>query len=78
MSTYFFKTNINCLGCVNQIKPQLDKMENDKSIEHWHIDLNSPEYLLEIETNKLSPEEVKHIIRETGFDADFTKAPQAR
>lgn len=78
MSTYFFKTNINCLGCVNQIKPQLDKMESEKSIEYWHIDLNSPEYLLEIETNKLSPEQVKHIIRETGFDADFTKAPQAR
>lgn len=78
MSTYFFKTNINCLGCVNQIKPQLDKMESEKSIEYWHIDLNSPEYLLEIETNKLSPEQVKHIIRETGFDADFTKAPQVR
>lgn len=56
----------------------MDKMESEKSIEHWHIDLNSPEYLLEIETNKLSPEQVKHIIRETGFDADFTKAPQAR
>jgi copper chaperone len=78
MSTYFFKTNINCLGCVNQIKPQLDRMEHDKSIERWHIDLNSPEYLLEVETNKLSPEEVKHLIREQGFDADFTKAPQAR
>jgi hypothetical protein len=78
MSTYFFKTNINCLGCVHQIKPRLDQMENDRTIERWHIDLNSPEYLLEIETNQLSPEDVKHIINRAGFEADSTKAPQAR
>jgi hypothetical protein len=78
MSTFFFKTDINSLGRVSQLKPVLDEMEREKSIEHWHIDLNSPEYLLEIETNKLSPEKIKHIIRETGVDADFTIAPQAR
>lgn len=78
MSTYFFKTNINNLGSVSQIKPQLDKLESDKSIERWHIDFNNPEHILEIETNKLSPEEVKHLVRAMGFDADFTTAPQAR
>ena len=78
MSTYFFKTNINCLGCVSQIKPHLDKLENNKTIERWHVDFNNPEHILEIETNKLSPEEVKHLVRATGFDAEFTKAPQAR
>lgn len=78
MSTFFFKTDIHSLGRVNLIKPLLDKMEKEKTIEHWHIDFNSPEHLLEIETNKLSPELVKHIIRETGVDADFTVAPQAR
>ena len=78
MSTYFFKTNINCIGCVNQVKPQLDKMEQDKTIQRWHIDLNNPDYLLEVDTDKLSAEQVKHLIRETGFEADFTKAPQAR
>ena len=78
MSTYFFKTNINCIGCVTQIKPHLDKLESSKEIERWHINFNDPEHILEIETNKLSPEQVKHMIRETGFEADFTKAPQAR
>ncbi|MBD0333075.1 MAG: heavy-metal-associated domain-containing protein [Chitinophagaceae bacterium] len=77
MSTYFFKTNINCLGCVTQIKPHLDKMESDKTIERWHIDFNHPEHILEIETNQLDQEQVKHLIRETGFEAEFTKAPQA-
>jgi copper chaperone len=78
MSTYFFKTNINCLGCVSQIKPHLDKLENNKEIEKWHVDFNDPEHILEIQTNKMSPEDVKHYVREAGFEADFTKAPQAR
>ena len=78
MSTYFFKTNINSQGSVTQIKPQLDKMESDKTIDRWHVDFNHPEHILEIETQQLSPEEVKHAIRAAGFDADFTKAPQER
>jgi len=34
--------------------------------------------LLEIETDKLSPEQVKHYVREAGFEAEFTRAPQAK
>lgn len=78
MSTYFFKTNIKGPGGVNQIKTTLDEMEQKKEIERWHLDMNSTENLLEIETNKLSPDEVKHLVREAGFEAEFTKAPQAR
>jgi copper chaperone len=78
MSIYHFKTNINCIGCVTQIKPHLDKLEQDHTIEHWHVNMNDPEYLLEVETNKLSAEEVKHLVREAGFEAEFTRAPEAR
>ena len=76
MSTYFFRTNINCIGCASQIKPHMDKLESSRDIEHWHVDLNSPEFLLEVETNKMSPEEVKHYVREAGFEAEFTGAPR--
>jgi hypothetical protein len=75
MNTYFFKTNINCLGCATQIKPRMDRLEQSKEIEHWHVDLNSPEYLLKIETDRMSPEQVKHYVNEAGFEAEFTKAP---
>ena len=78
MSTYFFRTNIQGPGGVHHIKPALDKMEERKDIERWHLDMNSSENLLEIETNKLSPEEVKHLVREAGFEAEFTKAPQSK
>jgi hypothetical protein len=53
-------------------------MEQRRDIERWHLDMNNAENLLEIETNKLSPEEVKHLVREAGFEAEFTTAPQAR
>jgi hypothetical protein len=78
MSTYHFRTNIEGPGGVNQIKPRLDELEQRKEIEHWHLDMNTPENLLQIETNKLSPDEVKHLVREAGFEAEFTRAPEAR
>ena len=78
MSIYFFKTNIEWPGGIHQIKPRLDEMEQKKDIERWHLDMNNPENLLEIETNKLTAEEVKHLVREAGFEAEFTRAPQAK
>lgn len=78
MSTYFFKTNLQSVNSITNIKPQLDKLEEDKTIERWHLNTIDEEHLLEIVTNKLSPEQVKHLLRAAGVDADFTKAPQAR
>lgn len=78
MSTYFFKTNINSLGGIDQLKPQLDGLTQNQSIDRWHLNAEHPEQILEIETQKLSPEEVKHQLREAGIEADFTTAPQAR
>ncbi len=78
MSIYHFKTNIQGDGSINQIKPRLDELENAGDLKRWHLHINDPENLLEIETNKLSPEEVKHLIREAGFEAEFAIAPQAR
>lgn len=78
MSTYHFKTNISSAENINTLKSHLDAMEAKKEIKKWSVDVNDPEKLLVIETDKLSPEEAKHLIREAGFDAEFTKAPQAR
>ncbi|HEY1112244.1 MAG TPA: hypothetical protein VGE66_01740 [Chitinophagaceae bacterium] len=77
MSTFVFKANINCIECVDLVKPRLDKLEQDKSIVLWHLDLNNPEYLLEIEADQLRTVQVSHIIRETGFDAKFTRQFQS-
>lgn len=78
MSTYFFKTNIHCTKCVAQIRPLMERMELSGKIDRWQVDLNSSDHVLEVETQKLSPEQVKHYIREAGFEADFTTPPQSR
>ncbi len=69
--TYSFKTDINCLGCVHDIKPYLDKLEQSQDIEHWKVDLNNPDYLLTIETNNMTCEEVKDAIQKAGFKAQL-------
>jgi hypothetical protein len=76
MSTFFFKTNITTEEAEGRLKQKLDSLQNDQSIQSWKIDVSHPEHLLQINTIKLSSEEVKHLVREAGVDADFTKAPQ--
>ncbi|WP_207496072.1 heavy-metal-associated domain-containing protein [Aridibaculum aurantiacum] len=66
---YTYKTNINCMGCVGQVKPHLDKLEQEQDIDHWHIDVDNPQKILTIETNSLSSEEVETIIQDAGFNA---------
>lgn len=67
--TYTFKTDINCLGCVHEIKPHLDRLEQSQEIEHWNVDLNNPDNLLTIETSNLTREEVEEVIHSAGFTA---------
>ena len=77
MSTYFFRTNLHGLGNIVAVKQQLDQWEQRGEIEHWHIDVNSPDAPLEIVTNELTPELVKHRIRELGIEAEFTTPPDS-
>jgi hypothetical protein len=44
-------------------KAYLNKLEQNREIERWKVDLNSLEHLLEIVTSKMSPEQIKHYIR---------------
>ncbi len=67
--TYSFKTNINCLGCVHEIKPHLDKLEQSQDIDHWKVDLNNSDNLLTIETSNMTREEVEDVIQTAGFTA---------
>ncbi|HET7898054.1 MAG TPA: hypothetical protein VFL47_10300 [Flavisolibacter sp.] len=70
MSRYLFKTNINCLGCVSQIKPHLDKLEQEGQIKHWQVHPTDPDHTLEIETSKLQLEDVRLYVQNAGFRAE--------
>lgn len=78
MSTFFFKTGVNSIAEVSKLKESLDKAKDEQRIDNWRIHPTDPEHLLEIETTKLSSNEVEHFVRAAGFDVEFTKAPQAR
>ena len=70
MSKFIFKTNINCIGCASQIKPHLDKLEQEGQINHWQVHLREPEHTLEIDTNRLAMEEVRSYVQNAGFKAE--------
>ena len=70
MGKYVFKTNINCLGCASQIKPHLDKLEQEGQIKHWQVHLTDPDHTLEIETNRMDLQEVQLYIQNAGFKAE--------
>jgi copper chaperone len=67
MKTYNFKTNINCSGCVANIKPHLD---GNQDVREWKVDTTDPAKLLSVQTENLSSEEVKAIITKAGFKAE--------
>jgi len=70
MSKYIFKTNINCIGCASQIKPHLDKLEQEGQIDHWQVHLREPDHTLEIDSKNLGEEEIKTYIHNVGFKAE--------
>jgi hypothetical protein len=78
MSTYHFKTSIPGTANFEKIKPSLEKLQNEKDIDGWEVQGRDTEAVLQIVTSKLSPEEVKHHLREAGLDVEFTKAPEAK
>lgn len=73
MSTFFFKITNAAQQPTQKLEDCLGQWKEKKLVENWK--LNGQQ--LEVETVALSSEELKHKIREEGFDADFTTAPQA-
>ncbi len=67
-TTFQFRTNINCSGCVAAVKPQLDK---EKGISAWHVDTANKEKILTVDSNGISPEEVMIIVQKLGYKIEL-------
>lgn len=79
MSTYFFKTDIDDTGTAVHIKPHLDRLEQSKEIAHWRVHVQDPQHVLEIESGKMSLEEIRNYLEEKGIRAEpmpVKKAPR--
>lgn len=75
MSTYHFKTNLKCDGCVDAIRPALEALKQSGDIDRWEVAMQNPEKILVVETQRLTPDKVKHLLREKGYEAEFAMAP---
>lgn len=67
MKTFKFKTNINCGGCIEKVKPFFD---NEPGIKKWDVDIKNPDKTLVVETENLTSKDVKKLVSNAGFMAE--------
>ncbi|MBS1921727.1 MAG: heavy-metal-associated domain-containing protein [Bacteroidetes bacterium] len=59
-----FKTNINCSGCVANVRPYLD---NADGIDEWQVDTANKDKVLTVHTKGITGKEVEAIIKKAGY-----------
>lgn len=70
IKTYRFKTNINCSGCVETVRPYL---EANSEIVRWEVETSDKDKVLTVETENLSPEIIEETIRRSGYKIEPIK-----
>ncbi len=72
MNVIKFKTSLKCGGCVNAIRPHLNKI---KEIQHWEVDLDNPDKILLIYTDSEWTKELHNSIissfKDSGYNAEM-------
>jgi len=64
MKTYKFTTNINCGGCIKNVTPYLDQL-ND--IE-WKVDIADKRKVLEVKTSTVEEKSIIEKVKEAGYE----------
>ena len=59
MNSIQFKTNINCGSCIKSVTPFLNALDE---VETWHVNTESPEKVLNVETDKSVDDMAKEVI----------------
>jgi copper chaperone len=67
MKQYHFKTNIKCGGCIAAVTPYLNA---NNEIKHWSVDTNNPDKIRTVETENLSHEAIRQIVKSAGYVAE--------
>lgn len=77
MSTFHFK--IPAYQSLNEasLSNCLQALKEQGEVESWNIEKTEKGQYLAVETLTISSEKLKHKLRETGIDVEFTEAPQA-
>lgn len=67
MKTVKFKTNINCVGCINSVTPFLNEQDN---IDMWKVDTANPDKILEVSLDDENEATVIEAVKKAGFTID--------
>ncbi|MBU2525315.1 MAG: heavy metal translocating P-type ATPase [Bacteroidetes bacterium] len=70
-SELYFKTNINCSGCVQKVTPALNSIAN---IDFWEVDTENPDKILKVKTDSVTAATIEEVVREAGFNIKKTAA----
>lgn len=74
MKNLTFKTDIKCAGCVARVTSHLDQTPG---IEHWSVDLASPDRILTITTEDLDALKIIETVQNAGFKAEALKGRES-
>ena len=64
METLRFKTSMKCNGCINAVKPGLDRLAG---AEKWNVDLMNPDHVLEVQAGEEMSEAVMEAVKKAGY-----------
>ncbi|SFE84857.1 Copper chaperone CopZ [Chitinophaga sp. CF118] len=67
METVQFKTNIKCSGCIATVTPVLNDLAGQ---DNWEVDLQSPDKVLTVSTDKAGKKEIQQAIEKAGYKAE--------
>lgn len=70
MKTFRFKTNINCQGCVDKIRPFMDALPKNTT---WEVDTKNKHKILTVRSDKINVEDIIRGLDKVGFSAQLTK-----
>lgn len=69
-TTFRFKTNINCSGCVARVTPALEQAEG---ICHWTVDTSAADKVLTVHSDGITEAEVINAVKQVGFNIESIK-----
>ena len=70
MKKYQFKTNIICEGCIEKVTPYLNA---NNEIKSWSVDIQNSNKILTVETDNLTDEMIREIVKQAGYSAQEIK-----
>lgn len=68
MSTFQFKTNINCGSCIKSVTPFLNELDN---VDTWKVDTENPDKILKVDLDDENVSDVLDAVKKAGYNIEL-------